>query len=806
MSLLFPAMLAGLAGLAVPVVIHLIARHRFPVRDFPTIRLLRYERRDNVFARKLVDPWQLLLRLLVLALFVLAMSRFFSPTLSEDPAPRNLIVVLDASASMRVAVPDAEGEKSETPLAASKRIASGLLSEIALPSRCALLAAGDEVAVVSPMGADPQAAVAALPSVEAGDGAGPGLVRAVAHACGMVRGRREVKSQIVVLTDLRASAFQARNQQDLRQIADARAELGDALEIIVVDVGGQDVDNLAIIDARLRGGSARLRDDAQVIARVRNLGTERRAAKLVLTVGGKQEPSFRPLMLDPGEEVVVALTSYVSRSMSSFAAVLLQDRDAMLHDNVFSIPFVVAPRRGVLIVNGATAGRAAVSLEAEALGALGDGDDAGQMAMDEPIGGARILQFVLNPARELGLETTTGIDTDVVTPETLPAQMLNKYDVIILYDVNSVSEKSREDLDRFVRQGRSLLVICSKTTNPLKFNEFFVVPFTVPEVGLRGPLVPARVGNDAAFNPAVPVRLSDPQRAPEGGTVTYSPGPWLAPFRDRRRGVLSVIRLARARGVHAIKDGANILLQTEDGEVLALEAKRGLGRIVLFSFGVELSRGNIAMTRAFPELMWRLLDYLTGKLRTKPRDSLVASEPAVLGAWEPAFSPVEDLELSPARHDLRPKPLRKGAAALGLDDKQTASASPAQAPRVLPITPQRTVVVEGLPVGHFRLHKRSKTAGIAPAGSSARPITVNPDPRESDMTRVVDGEVQKLFTASARVATAEQVRRIAPAGLELLPWVVALLTAVFVIEAICGYAAGVLRSKKLESEEESEEA
>ena len=96
MSFLYPLMLTGLAALSVPVLLHMIARHRFPVRDFPAIRLLRAERRDNVFARRLVDPWQLLLRLLVLALIILAMGRLFAPDISDQTAPRNLIVLIDA--------------------------------------------------------------------------------------------------------------------------------------------------------------------------------------------------------------------------------------------------------------------------------------------------------------------------------------------------------------------------------------------------------------------------------------------------------------------------------------------------------------------------------------------------------------------------------------------------------------------------------------------------------------------------------------------------------------------------------------
>ena len=62
MSFLFPAMLAGLAALAVPIAIHLISRHKFPVQDFPSLRLLQREERANVFAPKIVDLLQLLLR------------------------------------------------------------------------------------------------------------------------------------------------------------------------------------------------------------------------------------------------------------------------------------------------------------------------------------------------------------------------------------------------------------------------------------------------------------------------------------------------------------------------------------------------------------------------------------------------------------------------------------------------------------------------------------------------------------------------------------------------------------------------
>ncbi|MEY4201660.1 MAG: hypothetical protein RLZZ265_3400, partial [Verrucomicrobiota bacterium] len=144
MSLLFPAMLAGLVGLGIPFALHLIAKHKFPVRDFPTLRLLMRDERTNVFAPRLIDPWQLLLRLLVLTLLVLAMARVFLPGFSGTPAPRNLVVVVDCSASMNLAVKNPTGSGQLTLLELARRKARELLGEISAPSQCALIAAADD--------------------------------------------------------------------------------------------------------------------------------------------------------------------------------------------------------------------------------------------------------------------------------------------------------------------------------------------------------------------------------------------------------------------------------------------------------------------------------------------------------------------------------------------------------------------------------------------------------------------------------------------------------------------------------------
>jgi len=791
-------MLAGLVGLALPVIIHLIARSKFPVQYVSNIRLLRSEKRENVFAAKLVDPLQLLLRLLVIALLVLAMARLLLPA-AHTPAARNLVVVIDASASMQMPADVSDQLSGQAPMVLdkAKTLAWELLSGISLPSRSALVTAGSETKVISFLGPSSEGALAALKGkgpvpIDADGGTGPGLVSAVAQCCEMLRGRREVRSQIVVLTDLRAGAFQARSQADLRLIAEAQASMGEALEIIVVGLGSGKANNLAVVDAYLRGDAARIGDDAHVIARVQNLGEGEQTATLSLTVTGKQEPPFQSLVLQPGEEAVVDLANRPNRSVRSFATVLVQEKDSFQQDNLFSVPFAVSSPRRVLIVNGVSSAEETISLKSSGLAAF---SEKAEKPAGRELGGAQILQYALNPARELGLAYGTGIDTEVITPDALPAQALSRYDVIVLYDVSGLPSAVLDDLDTFVRDGKALLFVCSATLNPFDFNSSFGI-----ENGKERCLAPVQIGTDRSFDPAISIRSGDPTDSP-GGSVTSLPGQWLSAFRGRKSGALSIVHVVTARDIRAVEGGASVLLRGSGGEIMAVEAERGRGRVVLFAFGFELARGNIAVTKVFPELMWRLIDYLTGKLQSKTRDSLVADQPAALGAFESAFSLVDALELTPATDDPRPTPSRvsapvaPGDQAAGAD--QPRGGEPALTPLELPITRDRAVLVKGLPLGHYRLHKRQKEAGFVQG--YFRPVAVNPDFRESEMTCMGEEELRHVLGAAGRVAKPEELASIAPHGQEVWRWVVLAVTAAYLLEALSAYLIGLRRARRLEA-------
>src|SRR3954468_19991860 len=104
MSFLTPLFLLGLAGLAVPVIIHLIQRERKNVVQFPSLMFLQRIPYQSVRRRRIRNWPLLLLRLAALALIVAAFGRPFlrRPALAAAASggAREVVVLIDRSYSM----------------------------------------------------------------------------------------------------------------------------------------------------------------------------------------------------------------------------------------------------------------------------------------------------------------------------------------------------------------------------------------------------------------------------------------------------------------------------------------------------------------------------------------------------------------------------------------------------------------------------------------------------------------------------------------------------------------------------------
>src|SRR5690242_16915646 len=96
-------MLAGLGALAVPVLVHLLLKRRKKRIQFSTIRFFQFQDEQSSRRRKLRNWLLLALRLMIVALLVLAFSRPYARQNTAGGAAQKqqrLVFVLDSSASM----------------------------------------------------------------------------------------------------------------------------------------------------------------------------------------------------------------------------------------------------------------------------------------------------------------------------------------------------------------------------------------------------------------------------------------------------------------------------------------------------------------------------------------------------------------------------------------------------------------------------------------------------------------------------------------------------------------------------------
>ena len=123
MSFLTPLFLVGLAGLAIPVLLHLIQKERKNVVQFPSLMFLRRIPYQSVRRRRIRNWLLLCLRLAALALIVMAFSRPFLRR-TEIPASasgaREVVILLDRSYSMGY------GGKWPQAIAAAQNVINGL--------------------------------------------------------------------------------------------------------------------------------------------------------------------------------------------------------------------------------------------------------------------------------------------------------------------------------------------------------------------------------------------------------------------------------------------------------------------------------------------------------------------------------------------------------------------------------------------------------------------------------------------------------------------------------------------------------
>lgn len=589
MPFVHPSMIGAGAVLAlIPVVIHLINRRRH--RRVPWAAMSFLLGAYSLSKRRIqLSQWLLMsVRMLIIALILLAVARPYIPAMAMLPVDSTLshrIVVVDNSLSMR-----SRNANDISRLHGALEQARSLI--LSFPARDAVsivTLAEPAEAVVGHAGLDRRVIRERLASVG-------GSFRPVDVVGGVARVREILKNSsavpanrtVYVLSDFLHTVWIGRDGADpagaatpavqaMRQLADTLAD--SAANLTLIKAGGEHRPNLAIAELAVESNLITTRMPIRVRAEVVNYGPARsRQVILQIRRGGEIHRRIPIRSLGPGESISVAASFFFSTpGPHVIRAKLIADMpDALDADDIRYLSLDVRDRVPVLVVDG----NPGPTLLAGEAGFLATALSPSVAAPDS--------------AGLIGKNEETPIAATVISATELAHEPLDVYDVIVLCDVARLAKDQWSRLEQAVDRGAGLIFFSGEHLRQDNYNRFGYAD--------GGGLLPGKLTG-----------IVGPTGADEFGVRLRSDGlrhPIVADFKERPESGLFLARFDRYLSMEVTPSKGEVILRYSNDEPALVSSALGSGRVLFFTSTASLAWNNLAAKGDYVSLMANAVTYL----------------------------------------------------------------------------------------------------------------------------------------------------------------------------------------------------
>jgi hypothetical protein len=456
MSFLAPLFFVAMAGLAIPVLLHLTQREKKQVVRFPSLMFVRRIPYQSVRRRK-IQHWLLLaVRMAALALIILAFARPLiiraNPNLVPGTGAREVVILLDTSYSMGY------GDRFERARAAARDV----VSKLTAVDRASLVffSSGAEIAMKSTAEHSGMNAVIAA--------AKPGALAtryapALKVAGGILSDSTLPRREVFLISDFQRNGW--------RGGEGARLPAGATLTPVAIQ-NVADRPNVSVTGVTFSRSTFSNQERVSITAGVSNR-SERpvTGATISLAVSGLPVAT-KPLAIEPGAAATVSFDPVTIGGRNMRATVSTSD-DALAADNTFN--FVLSPTLPVRL-------------------ALVDR------------GSAEATLFL---TRALAIGDAPRFETVTRSPESLTDDDLRKSSVVMINDVSVPLPLARR-LARYVEQGGGLFMAAGARASWPGDVDLLPAAIGAPVDRTRGDA--ARVGAIEYGHP-----VFEPFRAPRSG-------------------------------------------------------------------------------------------------------------------------------------------------------------------------------------------------------------------------------------------------------------------------------------------------
>jgi hypothetical protein len=565
------AFLAGLAALAIPILIHLFLRRRRLRLRFSTLQFFAQQDEKSGRRRKLLNWLLLATRLLLLALVVVAFARPYlpdSPSSNSTRKKQQVVFVLDRSASMLAA------DAGATRWSKAKDILRKTVGEMGLDDRVALVDCAAQTATLSPL-VPPPKFKPLLEQLEPGFGAGDvgdGLQAAV-----KLLSAKDLRGQlsIYLISDLQRQSCQKLDSVYVPQ----------NIELTIFPVGLTNTPNVAISDLTLETGNTPLQ------ATVANF-SDQDATETALdwVVDGHTTASVQVALAAHGTTNVTGPLPTLHSGWHQIEARLPAHDPFALDDVRYQVLQVPAPLKVLCVETRQT-----------------------KHAFEEE---SFFLLSALQPGRDESNAPPSLFDIEKVSPDALVGKLTGAavapYQLVLLPALRQLPEGCGQALLEFARHGGGVLLFVGDGLSASHYNAEFagLLPATLDRIE----------GESLAFENYWRLRDFDSK-----STV-------FAAFRSPRSGDLTVPEFWR-RFALTPGDGAQVLARFRDSAPFLVSQKIGQGRVLLVNTSADTSWSDWPKHKTFVPWLHGACHYLAGdelSLGPRPENSLVAGASAEL--------------------------------------------------------------------------------------------------------------------------------------------------------------------------------
>jgi len=558
--------LLGILSALIPIILHFGHREKAQRVQFSAIRFFTEEHQRRQRRIKLRQLLLLILRVLLCIIFALAFAkpllRIAGGSVLGANVKRDVVILLDNSYSMGYK------HQGKTRFAVAQETARSLVNKMKTGDRAALILVNESPQLyIEQLTADLKSVDTAIGEAKLSN-AHTNISKSLESAYGILKQSSAASKEMYLLTDMQRNGNFPVMREGNHQTTSAQFLKDAQNRLFIVDVAQSTSSNVAITGLEFSDNNSALNIPTVFKVKIHNYSDEPQKRTLRLFIDGQKvaEKSVELYARFP----VIQRFSYLVEKGGLHAGYVSLESDVLSVDDRYYFSMRSIEELPILCVDGAPS---AVSYMSETF-------------------------FLKHALKSANTSAKSIIQPTIIEPDRLENTQLDKFPLVILANVSTLSTSDVQRLEEYVDNGGGLLIFLGD-----RINSYFYNTHLSGAERRHGGLLPCKLLDV----------LGEPQRKRTDFRIskTHFQHPALNVFEDSESGNLGSIRFYGLYALDTANTDGQTLLELDNGYPLLIERQYGLGKVMLFASTCDADWTDFPLRALYVPILYRLTAYLS---------------------------------------------------------------------------------------------------------------------------------------------------------------------------------------------------